>query len=107
MSVRNNLLSIDFNNVSSIQDVENEFNLIVDMFKKGDFEDPNHAFTTDHATYIELDPEFMNCVKCSSCNTWVSDVDQPNPVTELKKGVYVDDKFLCYDCLREYLKLAN
>nr|WP_154958420.1 hypothetical protein [Paenibacillus xylanexedens] len=50
---------------------------------------------------ILLDPETMNCGRCSKCNSWVTDREKPDHIDELNNGAVVDDRLLCDECLPE------
>jgi len=46
-----------------------------------------------------LEPDELNCDKCSNCGQWVTDREKPKAITELCNGATVDGKLLCDDCL--------
>jgi len=46
-----------------------------------------------------LEPDELNCGKCSNCGQWVTDKEKPDVILELCNGTTVDGKLLCDDCL--------
>lgn len=48
---------------------------------------------------LVLDPENMNCGKCSHCGRWTTDKEKRNPVHSLCYGATVNGRLLCDECL--------
>ncbi len=48
---------------------------------------------------IVLEPENMNCGKCSSCGRWTTDREAPEAIKQICFGARVEGKILCDECL--------
>lgn len=48
---------------------------------------------------IILDPESMNCDKCTRCGQWTTNREKSDPILELCDGAKVDGELLCDECL--------
>ena len=48
---------------------------------------------------LVLNPENMNCGKCSNCGRWTTDKEKENPVSNLCYGTTVNGRLLCDECL--------
>ena len=51
------------------------------------------------ASSIGLDPNTINCGRCSECGVWVTDMEQPTPLAGLHQGARVNGNLLCDDDL--------
>lgn len=51
---------------------------------------------------VILDPNLINCGKCSNCGSWVTDREKDDPVLELCNGATFEGKLLCDECLPEH-----
>lgn len=100
--MQTNLLNFDFMNDTTLQDVENEFNKVINFLNtktKQKHVSPLLTKSWEHSTYIELSPTSMNCTTCSNCGRWITDVTKHNQVEKLNKGYYYQEMILCDKCM--------
>jgi len=55
---------------------------------------------------LVLDTSTMNCGKCESCGSWVSDRETADPIQQLNIAATFNGKLLCDECLPHDHKLA-
>lgn len=48
---------------------------------------------------LVLEPENLNCGKCSKCGQWTTDREKTDTVAGICNGATVDGKLLCDECL--------
>ncbi len=53
----------------------------------------------ESSSTIALNHKEINCGKCETCGSWVTDCEAPNRISELNHGARVDGKLLCNECL--------
>ena len=63
--------------------------------------DENHTAKWNQLGIYILDSRGHNCVKCSFCDSWMTDVNKDNPITGVSKGIEIDGKYYCVNCLQK------
>ena len=63
--------------------------------------DKTHFAEWESCYQFVLDPNNMNCGKCSNCGGWTTDMEKEDPIAELTNGATVDGLLLCDSCLPE------
>jgi len=61
----------------------------------------------ERSSILYLNPKYVNCTKCSDCDSWITDKQKPGYQARLDVGEYVDEKIYCPECAtfaREKLK---
>ena len=48
-----------------------------------------------------LDSRYNNCIKCSFCDSWMTNINKDNPITGLTRGIEIDEKYYCKQCLEK------
>jgi hypothetical protein len=68
---------------------------------------PNHlGWQSSNITVI--DGEYLNSGRCAVCGMWVTDVDKPGLLDDLKRGATVGQRLLCWEHLpRDHWFFAN
>jgi hypothetical protein len=61
--------------------------------------DANHSAKWNSSLFVVLDPENMNCGKCSNCGAWTTDREKDSIITGLSNGATYDGALLCDECL--------
>ena len=66
--------------------------------------DEIHTAKWNQLSVLLLDSRYHNCMKCSFCNSWMSDINKDYPITGISKGVEIDGLYYCAQCLDEKKK---
>jgi hypothetical protein len=53
-----------------------------------------------------LDPQKNNCGRCAICNSWVTDIEKPDPINGINIGATVAGQLLCDEHLPKNHPLA-
>ena len=62
-------------------------------------EDREALLHWNSTSYLVLEPENLNCGKCSKCGQWTTDREKSDTVADICNGATVDGKLLCDECL--------
>lgn len=62
-------------------------------------EDGEKILHWNSTSSLVLEPENLNCGKCSKCGQWTTDREKPDKVAGICNGATVDGKLLCDECL--------
>lgn len=67
--------------------------------RKLQIEDGEAILHWNSASSLVLEPENLNCGKCSKCEQWTTDREKPDAVADICNGATVNGKLLCDECL--------